>query len=412
MSFGFGYGFPSYAALGVSSGPALNLNFMLGTLDSRILFTRSSSATYIGSDGLVKSAATDVPRFDYDPQTLSLRGFLVEESRTNLLNFSQTFATSGGTQNNWVDSANLQRVSTTRISPDGTGNALEIKANGAANQTIISSAAAGSSDARVFSIWLKRVSGTGAIQYTLDNGVSWTTQAITSSWLRYEIAPTTANQQVGIRITTNGDTIQLWGAQLEAATCVSSYIPTTNSSVIRQADVATISPVSSFFNQTSGTLFSQFIPKCEDTSANRGIVSIDDASNNNRIAMFIPAGASILVAPRVVAGGVSSNPGNSAAINELSISKAALAYAVGTNQAALSVNGQTPSTASPAASPSGVTTLRIGAIFGVTQLGGWIQQISYYITRLTNSELQTLTSVSVSTGALSYSIPQIGLTAR
>lgn len=375
-----------------SPAAALTLSFLNNVLDSKITFARASTATYFDSAGLVKSAADNVPRFDYDPATLTLRGLLVEETRTNLLNWSQTFATSGGTQNNWVDSASLQRVSATRTSPDGTGNALEIKAN-AADRTIISSAAAGSSAQRVFSIFVKRVTGTGAIQYTLDNGTTWTTQAITASWVRYTFDATTANQQVGIRIRTNGDAIQIWGAQLEAGACPSSYIPTTSASAQRQADVATVTTLSPWYNATEGTLYSEFVQPCPDAGNNRGLTALDDGTNNNRIAMFVPFGATLVVAARVVAGGVAANPANSSTFSANAITRAAIAYGVGANQAALSVNGAAPLTASPISSPSGVNVLRIGAIFGTNQIGGWVREIKYYSRRLKNSELTVVTRV-------------------
>lgn len=376
-----------------SPAAALTLSFLNNVLDSKITFLRSSTATYFDSAGLVKSAANNVPRFDYDPATLTLRGLLVEETRTNLLNWSQTFATAGGTQNNWVDSANLQRVSATRTSPDGTGNALEIKANGAADQTIISSAAAGTSAQRVFSIFLKRVTGTGDIQYTLDNGATWTTQAITASWVRYTFAATTANQQVGIRIRTNGDVIQIWGAQLEAGACPSSYIPTTSTTAQRQPDLATVTTLLPWYNATEGTLYAEFVQPCPDGGNNRGLTAFDDGTNNNRIAMFVPLGATLLVAARVVSGGVASNPANSAAFTANQITRAAIAYGVGTNQAALSVNGASPSTSSAAATPAGVNVLRIGAIFGAAQIGGWVREIKYYNRRLKNNELVVVTRV-------------------
>lgn len=50
----------------------LSLNFLSSVLDPRITFTRpdaTTCATYFGSDGLLKSAAANVPRFDYDPAT-------------------------------------------------------------------------------------------------------------------------------------------------------------------------------------------------------------------------------------------------------------------------------------------------------------------------------------------------------
>ncbi len=54
------------------------------TLDPRITFTRSSTATYVGSDGLIKTAAADEPRFDHDPVTGECLGLLIEEQRSNL----------------------------------------------------------------------------------------------------------------------------------------------------------------------------------------------------------------------------------------------------------------------------------------------------------------------------------------
>ena len=77
-----------------TSKPSLNLDFAnVGALDPRITFTRSSSATYTNSLGLIATAATNVARFDYDPVTLAARGLLVEESRTNLFVQSSDFST-------------------------------------------------------------------------------------------------------------------------------------------------------------------------------------------------------------------------------------------------------------------------------------------------------------------------------
>ncbi len=68
MSFGFGASFAGASNFGPS--PALQLMFAgASTLDPRITFTRASSGTYFGSDGLLKTAGNDAPRFDYDPAT-------------------------------------------------------------------------------------------------------------------------------------------------------------------------------------------------------------------------------------------------------------------------------------------------------------------------------------------------------
>lgn len=64
--------------------PTLNLNFAQSKiLDPRITFTRTSTATYVDEDGFIKTADSDVARFDHDPVTGESLGLLIEELRTN-----------------------------------------------------------------------------------------------------------------------------------------------------------------------------------------------------------------------------------------------------------------------------------------------------------------------------------------
>jgi hypothetical protein len=220
-------------------GSTFSMDFTTGVLDSRLTFTRASTtATYINSSGYVTTAGTNVPRFDHDPTTRAPRGLLVEAQVTNLLNWSESFATSGGTNNNWA-SPNMTRGSGQADPANGT-TAIRFTAI-APNATLISSAAIGSSAARTFSVWLRRVgAGTGDIQYTQNNGTNWNTQPITSTWTRYSFTHT-ADHRVGIRIVTSGNSIEIWGAQLEAGTGASSYIPTGASQATRNRDSATMS---------------------------------------------------------------------------------------------------------------------------------------------------------------------------
>lgn len=78
-----------------------------------ITFTRTSSATYVGSDGLIKSAAVDEPRFDHNPVTGESLGLLIEEQRSKI---SDTIGFPLGSLS--------ATGSTDIISPDGTTSGI------------------------------------------------------------------------------------------------------------------------------------------------------------------------------------------------------------------------------------------------------------------------------------------------
>jgi hypothetical protein len=95
---------------------------------------------------------------------------------------------------------------------------------------------------RTFSIYLKRLSGTGNIKYTLDGGINYTTiaPALTTSWNRYTFASNYDAQQIGIQIETFGDVIYLYAPQLEDGSSSSAYIPTLGQTVTRPESTVSI----------------------------------------------------------------------------------------------------------------------------------------------------------------------------
>lgn len=171
-----------------------------------LTYTRATGATTFDADGLVK----------YSPE--------------NLLNFSESFATSGGTANNWADTNFTRAINL--ADPIGGFTAIRFTANAAA-ATVISSAAIGSSDLRTFSFWMRRVTGTGIIAYTIDGGATYTTIASTTLptvWTRYSYTAT-ADHRVGFKVNINADAIEIWGAQLERSLIARQYLSTTSSVV-------------------------------------------------------------------------------------------------------------------------------------------------------------------------------------
>ena len=80
-----------------------------------VTFTRSSTATYFDAMGVMRQAANDTPRIDYDPATGECKGLLIEEQRTNLFRSSNYFGLASST---WNKSGSLCKNNET-LGPDG-----------------------------------------------------------------------------------------------------------------------------------------------------------------------------------------------------------------------------------------------------------------------------------------------------
>ena len=101
---------------------------------------------------------------------------------------------------------------------DGVANrASRLTATGA-NATCLQAVVNGS-QARRFAPFIRRVTGSGNIDITLDNGSTWTTQTITGAWTRVVgISQTLANPTYGFRIVASGDAVEIDFAAIEDGT--------------------------------------------------------------------------------------------------------------------------------------------------------------------------------------------------
>lgn len=72
-------------------------DFTTGSLGPWVSFTRASSAWYRDSAGAIAAALANVPRFQYDPTTLTPRGLLIEEAATNSIRNSTMQGAVAGT---------------------------------------------------------------------------------------------------------------------------------------------------------------------------------------------------------------------------------------------------------------------------------------------------------------------------
>jgi hypothetical protein len=315
--------------------PSLLLTFAgAETLDPRITFTRASTATFTGSNGLIQTAAINAPRFDYNPTTLAPLGLLIEEQRTNLVLNSATLAT--------------QNVTVTAV-------AHTLSFYGTGTVTLSGTSTAGP------------LLGTGA--YPARSTLTFTPTAGT------------------LTLTVSG-TVEF--AQLEIGAFPTSYIPTVASQVTRSADLAVMTGTnfSSWYNQAEGTLFGEYAGINNTQVAARRLAEIGVAglTTNRFIAGYSSTSNSRWI---VTNGGVTQ--ANIFVVTTAFSGKFAGAYAANNFQSAVNATLGTEDTSGTVPT---VNALFIGSdsvSTANTVINGTIRQIAYYPRRLTDSQLQAIT---------------------
>jgi hypothetical protein len=351
-----------------------------------ITFTRASDGTYVDSDGLIKTAGTDVPRFDHDPVTGECLGLLVEEQRTNLLLRSEEFDDTSA----WINTAGIvARNANAAIAPNGQLEADELvfpAANTGLNQTVTIT----NEISYAVSIWIKGTAGE-TIRFTANNIPGGGNVTLNGEWQRFAFSGVSNSTAGTLNLSTFGGvtarTIYVWGAQIEAGAFATSYIPTTTSAVTRSADVASITGAnfSSWYRQDEGSSLVEF--REPGRSSIRTLRSFSDGTSSNRWDAFVSGTSE--VNNRIVIGGAQNNPGSLASSVGNLLTKHVIA--VGLPNAIAACNGTlaTPNTSS--AVPS-VNRLIVGAdSIGGTPLTGTIRRLTYWPQRLPDTTLQAIT---------------------
>lgn len=308
MQLAGGLGMPA----GGGPKPVLDFDFTtISTLDSRISFSRASSATRVNANGHIETVAANRPRFNHDPVTLRPLGLLVEDQRTNMLLHSGQFTTSS-----WTKTRSAVIV-TSAVSPAGTSDAAKIVEDGtAADSHLISQSVTLSAGAYTRSVYLKPAGrqwarlgcgGLAAAYFDLSAGTvgsvsgtgspSATIQAAGNGWYRASLSFTatagTVSVSTGCALGNGSDLysgdgssgLLLWGDQLEAGGFATSYIPTAGATVTRAMDLPTIllANLGQMWNPAGGTfLVCCDFPKYIDAEP----ICIDDESSANAIEIY------------------------------------------------------------------------------------------------------------------------------
>lgn len=255
--------------LAALTAPYVEFDFTRMAFDTRVSFSRSSDGTYFDAAGVMQTAASNVPRKEHNPATGAVRGLLVEEQRTNIVLRSQEFNNSSWTKSGATVSGD------TSAAPDGTTTADKLTESAAtgvhytyvppgtltASTTYALSVMAKSAERSRFQIagsggaWGASKTATFDLAAGTVVGSNWDAAYIVplqAGWYRCIAIGTTvampaAAQYFQLPLIASGTTqsytgdgtsgLYLWGAQLEAGSYPTSYIPTTSATVTRSADV-------------------------------------------------------------------------------------------------------------------------------------------------------------------------------
>jgi len=384
----------------------------LSSLPSYLTYARASSGTYFGVDGLLKTAADNEPRFEYDPVTHEPLGLLLEQQITNSLPRSQDITA-------WGQTGSPTRTNNESGAPDGsdTWNRFTRTTTSPSyiSRSVIKSAAStpavlsfyakkGSVGnyvaARIQGAYPNRVdtvfnldagttgsitiggsgfSGTSSGIKHIGNGVYRCWVAISTSDTKDTFyialsANSTGSTQVDATDTAADSNAYFWGMQVELNSMrPSSYIPTIDTPVTRAADSLSTTNIS-WFNATQGAVVVQFIiPNQIQTAsqlADMGSYQICNIQANLKAGTYSPALYTTNTYP----------------IN--SIGKAGFSY--NSSSRALCLNGGV--VASSIAAPTFGNTLCLGHTSTVSQhLNGYLRAFKYYNRALSSSELQRIT---------------------
>ena len=397
-------------------------------------FSRASTATYLGSDGLIKTASNNVPRVEYDADG-NVKGLLIEEQRTNVVAYSE--ATSF-----WTEDGTATITNSTQIAPDGTASAtlVDIGSTGSSlgpNRIARFNSGLSASTKVTVSVFLKKpdtdaasyinvrlyCSGATATDMYVDYDTSDFTSVNNSNvvdtihasedygngWFRVSFTGTlnasatgSTNFRVGGVVsgshTSTGTDFIMWGAQVETGSFATSYIPTTGATASRSRDIAEISVDNFGYNNQAASVLVEFsayswADRTDSGSFNRIWEFAGGSPSSNADGIFRdPAG----IITDEVRYRFNEDDGTTAALGAANLDRVTgthkVCVALGQDDAAICMDGGTVATGSGTAAMTLYTGIEFGGDSNQTALGGHIKSFQYYPRRLTNAQLQELTS--------------------
>jgi len=306
---------------------------------------------------------------------------LLEPQSTNLVTYSEDFS-------EW--SINDLTLESGYLAPDGSTNAYKVTRTDT-NAYIVQSGGVSNNDART--IYARTVSGTGNVKLLSHNTNTNNTFTITEQWQRFEVnyTPSIGGNFYAIDFRAAASTLTeviIWGAQSEALSYATSYIPTEGSTKTRLQDICNNAGSSDLINSTEGTLYAEISALAND-GTNRQI-SINNNGTSNRVYLEYSS------VNNRIRGVVENSGGNqailSAIVNDVkNYTKVAIKYKQ--NDFSLFINGFEVDTELNGGVLVGLSELSFDRGDGLSVFYGNVKCVAVFKEALSDTELQKLTQV-------------------
>lgn len=343
--------------------------------------TRASTAYCTALDGLLFNVAAGVLR------QCAWNGALIEEARTNISLWSRDY-----TNAVWVK-VNVT-AAMTATGADNIANSASLLTSTAANGTILQTITITSAQ-RALSVYVQRVTGTGAINISQD-GIAWTaltsancvlpgsgvaSALVTTGYVKCTLVATQLNPVIGFQIAANGDAVNADFTGLEAGSFATSAIPTTTVSVTRAAD-STIAAgaLLTLLNTGVGSMVAS-IGMLPAATTGAGILATNSANN-----MIGRIGGSTSFTPRMTSVNNTATLGSGTWTT--AVVKAATSWSAGSNSA-IANNGTLVTSANGLVVS---TPFGIGSVGGASQfLNGSLMRTTLWYPNIPDATLKAMT---------------------
>jgi len=322
----------------------------------------------------------NIPRISYDSNGDNGH-ILLEPTSTNKITYSEDFS-------EWTRAGGAL-IESGYLAPDGSNNAYKVSGTSSSSLYLVS--ITNTTDTRT--IWARTVSGTGDVYLCGNLNDADALFTVTPQWQRFELngftgGGATTFYAVDFRGSSTLTEVIIWGAQAEALSYATSYIPTNGSTVTRATETATGAGSADLINSTEGVLYAEIAALVDDLSFRT--ISLSDGTTSNRCVLRY-GGTTNRVNVLISSGGSIIFDNNFTLTEITNFNKIAVKWKL--NDFALWVDGVERATDTSGAAPIGLSQLQLSNYNSSSNnFYGKCKALAVFNEALSDAELTQLTT--------------------